>query len=118
LPDVPALTERGNVELDNSNNETFKKYIYAQHLLSNRNFNAAANEFKVLKSNSELRAYYQAASQWFEIVAIYESDKNEAQILMNKLENTPNFPFPISWREKLKMKVRLLLWQNQFDLFF
>jgi hypothetical protein len=108
LPDVLALAERGNVEMDNSNNEIFKKYISAQYSLSNRNFKVAANEFKDLKSNSELRAYYQDASQWFEIVAIYESNKNEAKVLMKKLENTTDFAFPISWMEKLKMKVRLL----------
>jgi hypothetical protein len=107
-PNIPNLTERGNSDMDNANLEVFEKYISAQRQLSNRNYTAAAREFEKLKNDTELRAYYQDASQWFEIVATSENDKNVAKVLLAEMEKESNLAYPVSWIELWKMKIRLL----------
>jgi hypothetical protein len=107
-PNIPNLTERGNSDMDNANLEVFEKYISAQHQLNNRNYTAAAREFEKLKNDTELRAYYQDASQWFEIVATSENDKNGAKVLLAEMEKDSNLAYPVSWIELWKMKIRLL----------
>jgi TolA-binding protein len=108
LPNTVSLQERSGATTKGSQNKSFQEYINAQKALGSGDYKIAAKGFEKLKSNEELRAYYQDAAQWFEVVALSEIDENKAAELFSEINANENFKFPIPFLEKMKMKVRLL----------
>ncbi|AWW00485.1 hypothetical protein [Arcticibacterium luteifluviistationis] len=108
LPNQLVLEERGATDSSVGENEVYQKYIKAQDFLGEGDFKEAANAFSELKSNTDLRTYYQDAARWYEVVALSEVDEEKASLLFDELQAKEPFKYPISIMERLKMKVRLL----------
>ncbi|UBM58198.1 hypothetical protein LAG90_15435 [Marinilongibacter aquaticus] len=108
LPDTVSLKMRGTTDNDElAQSLAFQQYLHAQEALLNGQFETAAENFDHVKDSPEIRRYYKDASLWFEAVATSEFDEEKSEALLQEIESRTDFEYPLSWVEKMKLKVRL-----------
>ena len=80
------------------------------NLLKDNKNQAAISEFENVLKNQDIEEYYRDASQWYEAVALTKIGEDEqAKRILNSIENNKNFKYQISFWDKIRIKIRLLM---------
>ena len=80
------------------------------NLLKDNKNQAAISEFENVLKNQDIEDYYRDASKWYEAVALAKIGEDEqAKMILNSIENSKNFKYQISFWDKIRIKIRLLM---------
>ena len=101
-----SLVERG----DGNVKTALNNFENGVNLLKDNKNQAAISEFENVLKNQDIEEYYRDASQWYEAVALAKIGEDEqAKSILNSIENNKNFKYQISFWDKIRIKIRLLM---------